>query len=246
MSEIKRIEIIGRGNVATHLRNALENYSVNLINPHTLENLDRDSDLILIAVTDDAIKEVSNKIGNTNAIVAHTSGTTPIDILERVGSPYGVFYPLQTFSKDIKLNYRKIPFFIEGADNDTEVALKSLAAHISDSVYAVDSNKRKVLHVASVFACNFVNHLWGAANKILADNHIPFTALTPLIEETIRKATASGEPYSVQTGPAVRGDKATMSQHLDMLRNYPELRELYSILSESIQITSKNIRNVRN
>ncbi len=240
MAKNKHINIIGRGNVATHLYKALSDFEVNMINPHTLDGLDRNADVIIISVKDDAISEVSDRIGSTNAIVAHTSGSTSIDVLQMEDRKYGVFYPLQTFSKNIELDYTKIPFFIEGVDIKTECILKEIAGHISNHVYTADSHKRKIIHIASVFSCNFVNHLWGVANEILQEEGLPFSVITPLIEESVRKAEVSGNPYSVQTGPAIRNDINIMSTHLSMLDKYPELQEIYSILSKSIQRTSKS------
>lgn len=239
MKEIKNIEIIGRGNVATHLAKAMNNHRVRLINPHTLENLDLNADLILISVKDDAIREVFSKIGDTKAIVAHTSGTTPINVVQREGIRSGVFYPLQTFSKDVPLDYSQIPFFVEALEQSTEEELRQLASTISEKVYTADSERRKVLHIASIFACNFANHLWGATNQILSDNGIPFSVVIPLVEETFRKASASGDPYTVQTGPAVRGDNNILENHLKMLESYPDLHSLYKTISESIQNKAK-------
>ncbi len=242
MKVIKKIDIIGRGNVATHLYRALGNYDVTLINPHTLDGLDRNADIILISVTDRAIKEVSDKIGDTSAIVAHTSGTTPIQVLSKPGQKYGVFYPLQTFSKEVDIDYTRIPFFIEGADEETEKVLKQVAAQVSQTVYTADSEKRKIIHMASVFACNFINHLLGISNEILSKNSIPFSVLAPLINETIKKAVNTDNPHSVQTGPAVRGDEKIISSHMDMLEGHPDYQKLYMMLSDSIKQTRDKLK----
>jgi predicted short-subunit dehydrogenase-like oxidoreductase (DUF2520 family) len=236
--ESKIIDIIGRGNVATHLHRAFSEVGkdVRMINPHTLEGLRKDADIILISVSDSAIREVADKLSTTemgHAIVAHTSGSTSITALTDMGRKVGVFYPMQTFSKDVTLDYTKIPFFIEGVDEDTESQLVELAKEISRSVERCDSAKRRKLHIASVFCCNFTNHLWSVADKYLTSNGLQFSAMLPLLEETLRKVEKA-HPADVQTGPAARRDMVTIESHLQALEEYPKMRDLYKTLTESI------------
>lgn len=229
------IAIIGRGNVATHLQKALRPYAdVSMINPHTLEGLPEHPDITVISVSDSAIREVAERLSKHDCgILAHTSGTTPMSVLDGCAGQTGVFYPLQTFSKDVPLDYRHIPFFIEASTQATEKKLMDLARKVSDKVYYASSSRRKGLHIASVFACNFVNHMWSIADNLLYELDLDITVLQPLIEETIRKAMTNS-PQSVQTGPAVRGDETTIREHLDMLEDKPEIRELYKKISTSI------------
>ncbi len=229
------IAIIGRGNVAIHLQKALGPYAdVSMINPHTLEGLPEHPDITVISVSDSAIREVAERLSKHDCgILAHTSGTTPMSVLDGCAGQTGVFYPLQTFSKDVPLDYRHIPFFIEASTQATEKKLMDLARKVSDKVYYASSSRRKGLHIASVFACNFVNHMWSIADNLLYELDLDITVLQPLIEETIRKAMTNS-PQSVQTGPAVRGDETTIREHLDMLEDKPEIRELYKKISTSI------------
>lgn len=229
------IAIIGRGNVAIHLQKALGPYAdVSMINPHTLEGLPEHPDITVISVSDSAIREVAERLSKHDCgILAHTSGTTPMSVLDGCAGQTGVFYPLQTFSKDVPLDYRHIPFFIEASTQATEKKLMDLARKVSDKVYYASSSRRKGLHIASVFACNFVNHMWSIADNLLYELDLDITVLQPLIEETVRKAMTNS-PQSVQTGPAVRGDETTIREHLDMLEDKPEIRELYKEISTSI------------
>lgn len=242
MQNIQKIDIIGRGNVATHLYNALISigYDVKLQNPHSEGDLRRDTDLALICVSDNAIQEVSDRISRmdhgSNMILAHTSGSTSISILGEYKGARGVFYPMQTLSKDVALDYTRIPLFIEGSDVATEQLLLELAQRISEISTKCDSEQRRKLHVASVFCCNFTNHLWALASEYLHEAGIEFHKMQPLIEETVRKAFEAN-PRDVQTGPAVRGDSKTMDAHLHALSDYPEMQEIYKILSNSIQHT---------
>lgn len=235
------INIIGRGNVATHLYKALKEYDglINLVNPHTLDNFNKNAEITIVSVSDDAIDSVLSALPEVNKLVAHTSGSTSIDIFKNHNiNRYGVFYPLQTFSKDKELDYSRIPFFIEASDKDSEEKLFNLALKISDKVRLADSLQRKKLHVASVLSCNFVNHLWALSNLYLKENNLNFTDLLPLIEETLRKVKEIS-PEKAQTGPAVRGDIGIINNHLAELENNSTLQNIYKVLSNSI-IALKN------
>lgn len=233
------INLIGSGNVATHLERAFKDKAeIFVVNPHTFEGFNTNADFSIIAVSDNAIREVAAKIPDSESIIAHTSGSTPADILSFKGNKYGVFYPLQTFSKARDLNYKEIPFFIEACDDDTESRLLKLASLVSDNVSIADSEKRKALHVASVFACNFANHLWNIADQILKNNGLHFNMIQPLLKETLNK-TKDLTPAQAQTGPAIRKDTNTMASHLDFLSDNIEWSELYRMISSCIISNSK-------
>lgn len=234
-----RIAIIGRGNVATHLQKALAPYAdCRMVNSRTLENFPHDCDVAIISVSDNAIVSTAERLNTltdlSGKVVAHTSGTTPMEALRDIADSYGVFYPLQTFSKEVALDYQSIPFFIEGNGRLSVDTLTRLASMITNHVYEADSDKRRQLHIASVLSCNFVNHLWALSEKYLTENGLSFDMLHPLIQETLRKAVTSG-PGHTQTGPAVRHDSRTIDAHLSMLHKTPELQNLYAALSQSIE-----------
>ena len=233
-----KIDIIGTGNVGSHLFNAFskKGVDVNNVNSRSLDGLRTDSDLYVISVSDNAILDVARAISSrmpSNAILAHTSGTTDIAILKGLNANTGVFYPLQTFSKNVGLDYSEIPFFIEGSNGLTLNSLKGAASIISRVVVEMDSQQRRDLHVASVLSCNFVNHLWMLSEKYLAERNIDFSLLHPLIKETVRKIERT-EPFRAQTGPAVRHDSVTIERHLEKLECDPEISAIYRLLSDSI------------
>ncbi len=268
---IKSIVLIGSGNVATHLGIALKKvgckidqvYSPNKEHAailakklktkscSTIESINQEADLYIMAVKDDAITELtqhlklqtspqpSRKVGTSTPkergkIIVHTSGSASMEVLKNVSKNIGVFYPLQTFSKDIKVEINQVPFCIEANNKATEKLLIQLAKTISYNVNIVSSEQRKTIHVAAVFACNFSNHLFSISEKILNDNKISFDILKPLIYETIYKIEKHS-PTQVQTGPAKRKDKKTIQAHLEFLKTYPEFRKIYRELSESIE-----------
>lgn len=231
------INIIGSGNVAFHLSKAFNHSAgieVNLVEPHSLDGLRTDAEVSIIAVSDTAISEVIAHLPEMKGIIAHTSGSTPLSIFEDSKiRKFGVFYPMQTFSKSKPLNYKDIPFYIEGCDDGVAQTLFSLASLISTHVRFADSQQRRALHVAAVISCNFVNHLWTLSSLFLKEYGLNFADFLPLIEETFNKVK-SLSPKEAQTGPAVRGDLSIVNSHLQLLEERPETKAIYQILSESI------------
>lgn len=234
------ITIIGKGNVGTHLARALP--SLHLKSSQTTD-IPKDTELIVISVVDDAIEKVAGDIAHAlpdfNGIVVHTAGSVPANVLAPLFKNFGVVYPLQTFNKEIELpNYREIPVFIEGNNPDTELWLVNRMKEFFDSVTPLSSEKRKSLHLASVFACNFTNAMYAAAQEILEKEGLPFTLVRPLLQETARKAGIF-LPQDCQTGPAKRNDRKVLDAHLAMLDSNPALQSLYTLISERIYQTSK-------
>lgn len=236
-----KIAIVGKGNVASHFSTEFkktEGICAVEISSRTFEGLESGFDIVLITVSDSAIAtvaaEISVRIPSYEGVVAHTAGSIEMDILSPYFKHYGVFYPLQTFSKGIPVsNFREIPFFVEGSDRDSYDLLKKTASRISDFVYDYDSAKREKMHLASVFANNFVNAMYQCAEEILGHENIPFQVVHALIRQTAEKAL-SFSPSSCQTGPARRGDIAVMKKHLSLLEDSPKLYEIYSLLSQYI------------
>ena len=232
------LAIIGRGNVASHLFTAFKDkMEIRLVNPHTLEDLPENPDVILLSVSDNAISEVIEKLPDKGCIVAHTSGSIPMDVFKDKYKKYGVFYPLQTFTKETELNYREIPVFIEGNEDEARADLKKLASLFSDNVKEADSEIRKKLHLASVFVCNFTNALMGIGEELIDNTPVDKSDLLPLVNQTIKKLNMMS-PKEAQTGPAVRGDSKVIESHLSMLEDKPDYQKLYSIFTDIIYKSS--------
>ena len=251
-----KVSIIGSGNLAQHLIQAFQlNPSIELVqvvarNPKTVAHLLdsnriisdytqlKEADLYIIAVSDDAIAEVSAALPFENRLVAHTSGSVSIDSLDPKNHR-AVFYPLQTFSKDKAVNFKTIPLCIEAENKKDVPTLNLIANAISDAVYDINSEQRKALHVAAVFVNNFVNHLYQIGNEICDANAIPFSILKPLIQETANKI-ATLSPKAAQTGPAKRNDISTIAAHQQFLTDENQAA-IYNLLTQSIQDNGKKL-----
>lgn len=238
------VAVVGTGNVASHLVKALQGkVTIIQVNPHTFESMPDYADIVIISVKDSVIQHVAHNLPGQHGIIAHTSGSVPMSALAGCeASGYGVFYPLQTFTKGVDLDYSEIPFFIEGDSETTVSALTDLARLISDNVREADSEGRKMLHLASVFACNFSNCLVGIADKLLRECGMDYTVLLPLLKQTVKKLD-SLTPAEAQTGPAARLDMGVVNRHIDMLNDMGERRlaEIYGDMSdEIIMVTHPN------
>jgi hypothetical protein len=134
------------------------------------------ADIFLIAVSDDAIRIVSEQIPLKNQLIVHTSGSVSFEEMSK-DNRRGVFYPLQTFTKGKQVDFREIPICIESEFSADLEIIKKLANTISEKIYIINSQQRKALHVAAVFVNNFVNHLYQIGNEICLENQVPFEIL---------------------------------------------------------------------
>ncbi len=233
-----KLIIIGRGNVATNLLEAYQRQRVPVEMVSSREGLDAlptDADAYIYAVRDNALQDVINKVHvPARALHVHTSGTMPITVFGADKPHCGIFYPFQTFSKEhIIEDFTTIPIFFEAKAIDDVTAIYSLALAITPHIYETTQADRERLHVAGVMANNFTNCLYGIAKDILADTHIPFSALLPLMDETVQKIHTLS-PKDAQTGPARRGDETVMQHHLELLKR-EDYREVYQLMSRIIQ-----------
>ena len=241
------ISIVGAGNVATRLASAFNasNVSISHISSRTIESsstladsigatacrIDElpESQLTVVCVSDDLIPIVLKKI-NPAIPVAYTSGSVSIETLPK-RAQIGVFYPLQTLTKERETILSDVPFFIEANSKEFCNQLVELAKKISSNVSIATSEERSKIHLTAVFVNNFVNHILYHAKAYADDNNVNFDHLMPLLFETIEKIK-SNAPSEVQTGPARRGDKQTIQTQTEALTG--ETKKIYEVLTESI------------
>ena len=244
-----KVIIVGTGNVSYHLQKAFSQAeSVDVLDVYqgrsdfstlfSKKNPNRQyidkADVFIIAVSDDAINSVSQHFKNIPKLVVHTSGSVSMGVLPKQVRQ-GVFYPLQTFSKERPVNFKTIPICLEAKDlKDLEI-LRTLSTAISDKVYEINSTQRKALHLAAVFVNNFANHMYQMGYEICHENKVSFDLLKPLIAETASKIETLA-PMEVQTGPAKRNDKNTIEDHLTQLKDQKK-QAIYRLLTQSIKET---------
>jgi predicted short-subunit dehydrogenase-like oxidoreductase (DUF2520 family) len=253
-AEIKPgIVLIGAGNVALHMGKALlaADFKILQVYSKTQEHAEKTATLLgaqaitslqeinknvamgIVAVKDQALRKVLQTLPFHDKLWVHTSGTTSLKVIARIFPNSGVIYPLQTFSAAKEINFKEVPLFIEASNDESLRQIQLVCNAISEHVAVADSNTRKAMHVAAVFACNFTNHLYALAGNILQEKKISFDVLKPLILETVQKLDTL-DPLEAQTGPAARGDKNIIREHRSFLKEKKMLKKIYTVLSESI------------
>ncbi|MFC2323153.1 MAG: Rossmann-like and DUF2520 domain-containing protein [Tannerella forsythia] len=253
-----KVVFIGAGNVATHLSAAMRQAGLCIcqIYSRTEKNAQRlaaehacawttdtgalrsDADLYVFALKDAVLHKIVTQVSPNEGLWLHTAGSVPMDIFRGYARRYGVLYPLQTFSKKRPVDFRNVPCFIEADSAQSEQRLRTLAEKISSDVRLLSFEKRRYLHLAAVFACNFTNHMYVLADRILSEQGIDPAVLLPLIDETAAKIH-SLSPADAQTGPAVRYDRNVIEQQSAMLTD-PVVRELYELISKNIHLLSQS------
>ena len=253
-----KIVFIGAGNLATRLSLAMQRVGMQIgqVYSHTeasarqlatrlgcpwtndLSALQEDGDLYVFSLKDTVLSDVISKVKPNNVMWVHTAGSMSMSVFEGYAQRFGVLYPLQTFSKGRNVNFDVIPIFLEANTDKNADYLKNIASALSENVRFMSSEKRRSLHLAAVFACNFTNHIYTLSYKLLENESIPADVLLPLIDETVSKIH-SMPPAAAQTGPAIRYDENVINKHLAMLDD-PDMQAIYRLLSQSIHKEAQN------
>ena len=243
------VVILGAGNVATHLfkgfsktsevsvvqwynrsLSAIQSYE-NIVDITDDLNTLKDADVYILAVSDDVIGELSSKLPFKNKLVVHTSGSVSVYDIDKKHKR-GVLYPLQSFSKNAEMDFANVPICIETIDKACFPILKELSLSLGSPIKRINSDQRRVLHLAAVFVNNFTNQLYRIGHEITESEGAEFDLLKPLILETAKKVQEMS-PFKAQTGPAKRNDKKTIKKHLKTLESQHH-KDIYELLTKSI------------
>lgn len=252
---------IGAGNVATHLTSLFCNAGFVLEQVYSrtpgsasalasrfnspctthLKDIVQPSGFYLVALPDKVIPQFLQDFKSSGKLVLHTAGSLGLDVFNNAFDKYGILYPLMTFSRSEPAPLEKFPVLIEASSQEALSETEAIARKISPMVMQTDTELRRWIHLAAVFASNFTNHMLTISNDLMNSRDLRFELLKPLINETLRKAY-QGDPAKAQTGPAVRDDKLTMDKHIKMLEKKPHLQKIYTFTSRSIR-SAKEKRN---
>lgn len=250
----ERIVLVGAGNMATQLALALSNKGCEILQVYSrtidsarllagrigectlytnsIAEIVTDADLYIFSLSDSALPDVINQMQPNGALWVHTAGSMPMDVFADKCARYGVLYPMQTVNKDRVVDWSDVPIFVEASNEDDTQYLVQLSQRLSNNVSRSNSQQRQSLHLAAVFACNFSNHMYAIAERLLNKQGLDFDVMKYLIRETEHKAE-SISPVDGQTGPALRNDVNVMDKHLALLGDSPE-GELYRLISKNI------------
>ena len=253
-----KVVFIGSGNLATHLSLAMKGAGIEVVQVYSQteshasllanklscsyttepEFIVVDADVYIFSVKDSALLDLIHKIPQNKGLWLHTAGSVPMGVFEGYNDRYGVLYPLQTFSKNRDIDFSIVPVFIESNSAGDEAYLLSFAGKLTRQVISLSSEKRKHLHLAAVWACNFTNHMYLMASKILQEQSLSESFLLPLIDETAAKVHQLSA-REAQTGPAIRYDENIIEKHIELLSD-PNMKELYRLISRNIHKESSN------
>jgi predicted short-subunit dehydrogenase-like oxidoreductase (DUF2520 family) len=197
------------------------------------DQIRRTTDLCILALADAALTSAGTWMPHMDALVVHTAGSVSMEVLKPVSDRYGVLYPLQSLRKNQE-RLPEIPFLVQGSDRETEHQLRAFARSLGSDVHHAGEDDRRKLHLAAVFTSNFANHLFALAQDYCQKEGVEFRMLLPLLEESVARMNTE-DPVNLQTGPALRGDDDTITTHLAMLEQYPEMKNLYALLTASIR-----------
>lgn len=246
------IVFLGSGNAATVLarlmyqkghrilqvwsRNAAHAVQLaNEVEAHAIDELaaiDSSADLCVLAVSDDAVREVASQLSLRKKILVHTAGSVAMDVLKGASPNYGVLYPLQSLRKEMSW-IPEIPLLTDGNSDEVKVLLFDFAQTLSAHVKEAGDAERLHLHLAAVMVNNFTNHLYAVTEDFCSKHQLRFELLHPLIIETAQRIKM-GSAFDLQTGPARRGDEQTLEKHVQLLAQSPPLQHLYETISKSI------------
>jgi predicted short-subunit dehydrogenase-like oxidoreductase (DUF2520 family) len=257
------IVIIGCGNVAWHIAKQLQKSKKFRIfiynhraNPSLIDfklklkcevfdnlgNIYTNASAYFICVSDKNITKVSSLINieNEEAVIFHTSGSAGLSDIRNRFKRKAVFYPVQSFSKNVDLNWANIPIAIECDDVSSQKKVRSFANLFSRKIFEANQHQRQHIHLSAVLVNNFVNALYVEASSFLKNSQIDFSILLPLIQQTTDKLNTLS-PKESQTGPAKRNDLVTIKRHLSLLSKDKQLQKIYKLMSDKIFQQQNNI-----
>ncbi len=254
MTKIKTISFIGSGNVATHLAIALNanGFTIDTILSQTLQNaielaskvnargidqlnqLHQTSDLYIISLKDDIIDTYLKGLNLANQLVVHTSGSYETTKLAKFSSKTGSFYPLQTFNKNVYVEFNSIPIIIESKDTAVIKSLLDVAEKLTETTHILSASQKKALHISAIGINNFTHFILSKSKEYCNSNSLDFNLLKPLLKQTIESFSNDERPLQQQTGPARRGDLTIIENHIEALSGDKEFQALYKDLSQYI------------
>lgn len=203
-----------------------------------------ESDVVVLAVRDEAIAEVARTIVATGLItpkhvLVHCSGALAAedvfaDVRGQVGG-VAAMHPLRAIAdpRTAMRDLRGTVFGIEGDDAGVDMA-RALVAAVGGRALELSGAQMAAYHSAAAIASNFLVALVDAAAAVLTSAGVnrdeALAALLPLVRGTVANLESEGLPAAL-TGPIRRGDSVTVARHLKVMASMtPELAALYRVL----------------
>lgn len=215
------------------------------------------ADILMLAVSDDALATVAEMLSNCSAPVkgkwiGHFSGSCSLDILEPLaqrGASVFSLHPLQTVPtpEQGRADLAQATFVLE-AENAFQSDLTVWLMPCGNPILWLSPGKKALYHLGACLASNYVMTLYRLAEEALMDSGIPeaavSAALLPLMESTLKSYRVLGASKGL-TGPVSRGDSETVKKHLDSLQTAewaPRDQLIRALGLEALQIAQRSNR----
>ncbi len=233
----RRCLILGTGNVAWHLAHGLRGsevaiwgrhadkaqsiaQSANIAYANTVE--DDEHTTVFYAVNDDSVRLLSTRYAFSNATEVHLSGSLPLDALQ--APKRMVMWPVLSLVAGEPQDLSAIPWVVQGAHIHH---LPSFTMHRVE-----DDLQRRRMHLAAVVLNNFVHQMGVMVSELLEDT--PEDFFNALLRQTTTRMMR-GDADKLQTGPARRNDQQSIVNHLHLLNNHKDLKDVYSLFTQIIK-----------
>jgi predicted short-subunit dehydrogenase-like oxidoreductase (DUF2520 family) len=195
---------------------------------------DGDADICFLAVSDTAIAEVAEELSFKKTVLVHTAGALSLDSIKSAAKDRAVLWPIYSILRNTPPNHRNIPCAWEASTDKAQKYLLSIGHAITDMLFEAKYDQRKWLHLSAVISNNFTNHLMSVCEQVCTEHGLPFSTLTPIIEQTFERIRQSS-PQNLQTGPAIRHDTNTINEQINLLSKHPRWQKIYEAITASIQ-----------
>ena len=203
----------------------------------------RGSDILLLAVPDDALSNVVTMLSASGAIrsgqyVVHTSGRHGAGVLApaaEVGAQVAAMHPAMTFTgTDVDLEH--LPGTVFGCTGEEPVRslVESLVVDLGGRANWIEESQRVLYHLALAHGANHLVTLVSQAADLLRASGArdPATILRPLLQAALDNSLEYGD--AALTGPIVRGDVETVRMHLSaMVDSAPQTLESYVTMARA-------------
>ena len=198
-----------------------------------------DTDVMWFCVPDSEIAAAAVSLAGRdwrNKIALHSSGVLPSDALQSLrkkGARIASVHPLMTFVDGSRPSLESVPFAIEGDTGAVRVA-NQIVRSMRGRAFTIRAEDKIAYHAFATMACPLLISLLATSENIAALAGMPArearTRMLPILRQTLANYQKLGAAASF-SGPIVRGDVATIEQHLSALRRAPESKRVYSALA---------------
>jgi len=174
----------------------------------------RGVDVLVIATPDDAVAEVAAAVVPVpTTTVVHLSGSLGLNALRPHPRRAGLhpLVPLPNGEVGAARLASGVTFAVAGAP-----AAHEIAAALGGRTVEVADRDRAAYHAAACIAANHVVALLGQVERVAGSVGLDLESFLPLTRSAVDDVAALGAQAAL-TGPARRGDWATLSRHLDAL-----------------------------